>query len=185
MQPMNSKLEEFILFETEGEINLEEPIVYTDNVSVKCSGTISKVKIEVTGLKVVLPSTGLTDPNAKISIISEGQQPVLKDAAGEINGFIISSQPQITDGDVENGYTLEFELTKTPSANVKSVEGSISIPVSLVVRHPSNSKTSRTDDEINVFINCTPGGGAVRSPQPSTKAPAKAPAPPTKTPPKR
>ena len=153
MQPMNPRFEEFTLFETEADIELEEPTVYADNMVVKYTGTINKFKVEATGLQVLLPRTGLADHNARPSIISEGQLPQLKDAAGDINGFTVTSQPQIVGGDGDNGYMIEFELTKSSTANVRSVEGAITIPVTLVVRHPTNGKTSRTDTEIEVFIN--------------------------------
>ena len=146
-------MEEFILYQTEAEIELEEPTVYADNLIVKYSGNINKVKVEATGLMVLLPETGLADKNSKPIVLSEGQLPVLKDAAGDINGFIVSSQPQIVGGDGDNGYMIEFELSKSSTANVKNVEGAITIPVSLVVRHPTNGKTSRTDTEIEVYIN--------------------------------
>jgi len=153
MQPLNSKMEEFILYQTEADIELEEPTVYADNMITKFSGNINKVKVEAQGLMVLLPETGLADRNVRPVVLSEGQLPQLRDAAGEVNGFTVTSQPQIVGGDGDNGYHIEFELTKSSTANVRNVEGTITIPVSLIVRHPTNGKTSRTDNEIEVFIN--------------------------------
>ena len=183
MQPMNAKFEEFTLFETEAEITLEEPTVYADNMIVKYSGNINKIKVEATGLVVLLPRTGLADNNTRPIIVSEGQLPQLKDAGGDINGFIISSQPQIVGGDMENGYMIEFELSKTATANVRSAEGAITIPVALVVRHPTNNKTSRTENEIEVYVNYTPGStGGARTPTPTRNQPTTPTKPPAQPP---
>jgi len=182
MQPLNNRFEEFPLFETEAEIELEEPTVYADGMIVKYTGNINKVKVEATGLMVLLPRTGLADHNARPTIISEGQLPQLRDAAGEIPGYIVSSQPQIVGGDMENGYTIEFELTKTATATVRSVEGGVVIPVSLVVRHPTNNKTSRTENEIEVYVNFTPGSSGRTQPQRNQPA---TPNRPPATPPRR
>ena len=186
VQPVTYK--EFVLFKNEYEIKLEEPSILAD-VNVKYSGTANKIKVEAMGLMVFAPPTGLADKNVKV-IMSE---PALRDASGEVSGYSVTKQAEIVGGDAENGYIIEFELSKNSGSNVKSAEGSISIPVSVSARHPINQKTSKAEQEIYVNISYSPsavkspsggsgGGGKTTSPPPATKKQQPAP---KSTPPKK
>jgi len=128
-----------------------------------------------TGLQILSPETGLDDKNAKCRMA----EPQLKDGSGDVNGYSISSQPQIVGGDAESGFIVEFELQKNPGANVKSAEGAISIPVTVRATHPTNNKTSVGESEITVNISYTQSAVKPSSTQQKkgTPAPKKAPAP--------
>jgi hypothetical protein len=152
VQPIT--FQEYTLYTTEGDLKLEEPSVFGDMI-VKYSGTGNKIKIEASGLMVLLPETGLDDKDAKCKMT----EPQLKDASGEVNGYTVSSQPQIVGGDAD-GYIVEFELQKNPGVNVKSAEGTIIIPVSVRATHPTNNQTSTTESEITVNISYTPSSKA-------------------------
>ena len=173
IQPITYR--EFSLFQTEAEIKLDEPIISPD-VAVRATGNASRVRVEARGLVIFPPSTGLADANARVSL----SEPTLRDASGEINGYTVTRQPEIVGGDADNGYTIEFELSRNPGTNVRTVEGTIVIPVTVVARHPTNGKTSRSDTDIMVNINFTPTGatggggrppGGTRPQQPQPQRP--------------
>lgn len=172
VQPITYK--EFSLFKAESDLKLEEPSVLA-NVTAKYSGNVNKIKVEVTGLQVYAPPTGLSDGNAKVAM----GEPTLRDAGGEVNGYTVSRQPEIVGGDAESGYIIEFELTKNSGSNVKSAEGAIVIPLTVGAKHPTNGKTSRAEEEIYINISYTPSSGS-RAPQGGarkTQQPPKPPAP--------
>ncbi len=155
VQPYTYK--EFQLYSKEVEIKLEEPSPWAD-VTPKYTGTGNKVKIELSGLIILSPATGLEDKNAK-AILSE---PSLKDAAAEVNGYSVTRQPTIVGGDADNGYIIELELSKNSGASVKSAEGVISIPFSVTAKHPTNGKTSRADSEVRFQVDYSPSSGPRR-----------------------
>jgi len=159
IQPITFR--EYSLFSTEAEIKLDEPMILPD-VNTRITGNANRLKVEVRGLVIYTPNTGLADNNIKATM----SEPTLRDAAGEVNGYSITRQPEIVGGDAENGYIIEFELSRNSGSTVRTAEGSISIPISVTARHPTNGKTSRADSEINVNINHTPSGtgGGVRPP---------------------
>lgn len=165
--------QELTLFRTEADIALDEPAILPD-VSVKYSGNASKIKVEAKGLMVYAPSTGSADKNLKIQM----GEPLLKESNAEVNGYSISKQPEIVGGDAENGYIIEFELSKNSGANVKSAEGAVSIPVIVTAKHPTNGKTSKSETEVIVNIDYTPSAKApVGRPGTPAKPPTKAPVP--------
>jgi len=153
IQPITFR--EFSLFSTESEIQLDEPMIMTD-VTTRFTGNASRLKIEVRGLVIYAPNTGLADNNAKVSL----SEPTLRDAGGEVNGYSVTRQPEIVGGDAENGYIIEFEISRNSGSTVRTVEGVINIPISVTARHPTNGKTRRSDSEINVNINHNPGSGS-------------------------
>lgn len=170
VQPYTYK--EYQLYTRETSIKLEEPSILAD-VMAKYSGSGNKIKIELSGLQIFAPATGLADKNLKVAL----SEPELKEASIEVNGYSISRQPAIVGGDPENGYTIELELSKNSGANVKSAEGVISIPISVLAKHPTNGKTVRGESEIRFQVDYTPsasrnipgkpsvapsGGGAVQ-----------------------
>ncbi|MPN08845.1 hypothetical protein SDC9_156131 [bioreactor metagenome] len=105
-------------------------------------------------------------------------EPLLKESNAEVNGYSISKQPEIVGGDAENGYIIEFELSKNSGANVKSAEGAVSIPVIVTAKHPTNGKTSKSETEVIVNIDYTPSAKApVGRPGTPAKPPTKAPVP--------
>jgi len=121
----------------------------------------------------------LADRNVKCSL----SEPSLKDATIDINGYTVTRQPEIVGGDPDNGYIIEMEITKNSGANVKSAEGRVTIPISVTAKHPTNGKTSKTDNEVFFVVDYTPsagakipggkpsGGGGAPKQQPKTPAP--------------
>jgi hypothetical protein len=174
IQPASYK--EFSLYKTEAEIALEQPSILP-MVDAKYSGSGNKIRVEVTGMTVFPPRTGLSDEKVKITM----SEPVLRDAGGEVNGYTVTSHPQIVGGDAENGYIIEFELSKNSGSNVKSAEGTITIPVTVTAKHPTNGKTSRSEEEIYLNINYTPSAGVKAPPRGGRGSQP----PPPKAPPKR
>lgn len=181
VQPIT--FQQFVLFKNEYEIRLDEPSILAD-VNVKYTGTASKIKVEARGLSIYAPPTGLPDKDVRVQM----SEPVLRDASGEVNGYSVTKQPEIVGGDADNGYIIEFELSKNSGSNVRSAEGTITIPVSVSARHPTNGKTSKSDQEIYVSISYTPS--AARTPGPpgapgGSTPPRNTPPPKQQPPPKR
>ncbi|MCL2038938.1 MAG: hypothetical protein FWG85_00745 [Bacteroidetes bacterium] len=166
--------QEFELYSTNGDLKLEEPSIFGDMIP-KYSSSGNKIKIEATGLQILSPETGLDDKNA----VCRMPEPKLRDGSADVNGYSISSQPQIVGGDANNGYIIELEIQKNPGVNVKSAEGSITIPVTVTATHPTNGKTSVGESEIILNINYTQSAARPSSTQQKkgTPAPKKAPAP--------
>ena len=174
VQPYSDK--EVELFSSDADIKLEEPAVLAFDLSPKYTQSGNKIKIEISGVSVLGPGTGLADKNAKCTM----GDPTFRDANCDVNGYSVTRQPEIVGGDAENGYVIEMEITKNSGANVKTAEGMITIPISVTAKHPTNGKTSRVDSEVMFSVDYTPsaakttGGGGAAKPNQSTnkKAPA-------------
>ena len=157
--------QEFLLFRTEAEIRLDEPAVMPDFITTY-SGNVNRIKVELRGVTIFPPNTGLEDRNARVSL----SEPVLREISGEINGYTVTRQPEIAGGDAESGYIIEFELSRNSGSTVRTVEGTLSLPIAVTARHPTNGKTSRGDGELLINISHTPstGGAAGARPQQPT-----------------
>ena len=174
VQPYSDK--EVELFSSDADIKLEEPAVLAFDLSPKYTQSGNKIKIEISGVSVLGPGTGLADKNAKCTM----GDPTFRDANCDVNGYSVTRQPEIVGGDAENGYVIEMEITKNSGANVKTAEGMITIPISVTAKHPTNGKTSRVDSEVMFSVDYTPsaakttGGGGAAKPNQSTnkKVPA-------------
>jgi hypothetical protein len=174
IQPYTDK--EFTLYSTEAALRLDEPAVLALDLAPKYTASGNKIKLEISGVTVLAPSTGLADKNVKCSL----SEPTLKDAAADINGYSVTRQPEIVGGDAENVYVIEMEITKNSGANVKSAEGRVTIPISVTAKHPTNGKTAKTDNELSFTVDYTPssgikappgGGGSKTPPKPNAPAP--------------
>ncbi len=174
VQPYSYK--EIPLYSSEASIKLEEPAILSFDLAPKYTQSGNKIKIEVSGVSILSPNTGLSDKNAKCSL----SEPTFRDANIDVNGYSVTRQPEIVGGDAENGYVIELEITKNSGVNVKSAEGMVTIPISVTAKHPTNGKTSRVDSEVMFSVDYTPstgrklptGGGSKQQPT-QKKAPVK------------
>ncbi len=150
VQPYTYK--EIPLYSSETNIKLEEPAVLAFDLAPKYTPSGNKIRIEVSGVSVLSPSTGLDDKNKKCSL----SEPALRDANIDITGYSVVRQPEIVGGDSENGYIVEMEISKNPGVNVKSAQGNVTIPISITAKHPTNGKVSKLDSEIMFSVDYTP-----------------------------
>lgn len=163
--------QEIPLYSSEANIKLEDPAILAFDLAPKYTQAGNKIKIEVSGISILGPSTGLDDKNAKSSL----SEPVLRDASIDINGYSVTSQPEIVGGDAETGYMIEMEITKNSGVNVKSAQGMVTIPISVTAKHPTNGKTSKMDSDIMFSVDYTPSSGLRVPPGRQQQTPKKQP----------
>lgn len=138
-------------------IRLEEPAVNSFAMDVNSSGTANKVKVMVSGITILRPETGLSDDSKMCSLT----QPEIGDAECDVKGYQMLGSPRLVSGDPDNGYVIEFELTKKSGSTEKKADGTVTIPITVIAKHPTNGVTSKTDGEaLSVSVKFTPGSTA-------------------------
>ncbi len=137
-------------------VKQEEPSISTNRISIDYSGSSTKIKVRVSGIKISNPTAGV-DEKAIVSVVIGGE-PQKKNG---LETYSLSTEPSIDGSDGE--YTIEFELTGKLDRGQTKVSGIVDIPVTAVATNPVNKvKSEPKRQNITVNVNYEPDRGGPR-----------------------
>jgi hypothetical protein len=135
VQPFTGKEVEILPLKTYN-IKQEEPNIILRNILTDVSGSATKIKIIVSNIQVNKPGTG-SDKDAKIEMSVAGEPQIIDG----LSGYNFSIEPSI-EGDPDNGYTLQLELSGKLERGQTKVRGTISVNLQAVAINPINGARS-------------------------------------------
>ncbi len=136
-------------------INQEEPTIGTRSVQVNISGTATKPKFTINGIKIISLSSG-SDKPCKLSV-KVGE---VKKESG-FQTYQVASEPSITqEGD---SWTVTFDMGGTLPKGETKLKGQLTIMVNATAINPVNGKSSKAaSSQISIPVNWEPDRGGRR-----------------------
>lgn len=136
VQPITE--DEIVLYETANSLSVKmtEPRIVDVAKEVEFSGQTRKIRGLVTGIRVTSPPTG-ADKAAIITPLDNISY------ESDVPGYSFSSEPYIQ-GNPEDGYEIDFEISGKPPTGSRKAEGTITITISFRAQHPDFPSISST-----------------------------------------